>query len=92
LQREGAALSAPDERLRQQSDFVRYAGLGLQFAGTFLVFGAIGYWLDGRLGTRPWLMIVGIALGASGAFWSMVRKVPPARGSSRHGGDGPGRA
>jgi F0F1-type ATP synthase assembly protein I len=82
--------SAPNERRRQQSDYVRYAGLGLQFVATFLVFGAIGYWLDGRLGTRPWLMIVGIALGASGAFWSMVRKVPPARGSSHPRKDGGG--
>jgi F0F1-type ATP synthase assembly protein I len=82
--------SAPNERQRQQSDYVRYAGLGMQFAGTFLLFGAFGYWLDGQLGTRPWLMIVGIALGASGAFWSLVRKVPPARGSSRQRGDGEG--
>ena len=41
----------------------QYAGVGLQFALTFLVFGLAGWWLDGRLGSGPWLMLLGIALG-----------------------------
>ncbi len=25
--------------------------------------GAFGYWLDGQLGTKPWLVIIGVVLG-----------------------------
>jgi len=59
-----------------------YGSLGFQFAGTFLVLGAVGWWLDGQLGTAPWLMLVGIVLGAGGGFYSMVKKVPGGFGKS----------
>jgi F0F1-type ATP synthase assembly protein I len=70
----------PDaERKPLGNEYFRYAGAGMQFALTFLAFGACGWWLDGRLGTAPWLMIAGILLGAAGAFYSLVRQVGPAR-------------
>ena len=59
------------------NDYARYAGLGVQFAGTLVVFGAIGWWVDGKLGTEPWLMIAGIFLGFFGAMISIVKQVPP---------------
>ena len=62
---------------RQNADYVRFAGAGLQFALTFLALGALGWWLDGRLGTEPWLMILGILLGAAGAFYSLVKRLGP---------------
>jgi F0F1-type ATP synthase assembly protein I len=54
---------------------MRYAGVGLQFAGTFLATGALGWWLDGKFGTSPWLLLVGIFLGAGGGFYSLVLQV-----------------
>ncbi len=66
-----------------RNEYLRYAGAGIQFALTFLVFGAAGWWLDGRLGSAPWLMVAGIALGATGAFISLVRRIPPAGASAR---------
>ena len=68
----------------------RYAALGLQFALTFMIFGALGYWLDQKLGTRPWLLLAGILLGATGAFVKLVRSVPPPRGKRPSGEDGSG--
>lgn len=59
--------------------FARYAGLGVQFAGTIAVLGALGYWGDQSFGTAPWLMIAGILLGSIGGFISLVRQVPPSR-------------
>lgn len=55
--------------------YMKYAGAGLQFALTFLACGALGWWLDGKLGTTPWLMIAGILLGACGAMYSLVRRL-----------------
>lgn len=60
------------------SDFGRYAGLGLQFVVTLVLFGGLGWWLDGLWGTRPWLLVAGIFLGAIVAFWAIVKAVPPA--------------
>ena len=60
-------------------DYGRTAGLGLTYAGTIVVMGALGYALDAFLGSMPWLMIAGIALGAVGGFISLLKKVPGGR-------------
>jgi ATP synthase protein I len=52
-----------------------YAGLGLQFAASILVFLYLGQWLDRRLGTDPWLLLIGVFVGAGGSFYSIYRKL-----------------
>lgn len=52
-----------------------YAGLGLTFAASILLFLYAGQWLDRKLGTDPWLMITGVFTGAGAAFYSMYRKL-----------------
>ena len=52
-----------------------YAGLGLQFLGAILLFLYVGRWLDARLGTAPWLLIVGVLVGAGAGFYSLYRRV-----------------
>ena len=34
---------------------------------------AAGYWLDSRLGTSPWLVVAGAALGLSGGMMQLLR-------------------
>jgi F0F1-type ATP synthase assembly protein I len=53
----------------------------MQFALTFLVCGALGWWLDRKLGSAPWLMIGGILAGAAGAMYSLIRRLAPAAGA-----------
>ena len=53
----------------------RYAGLGLQFALSILLFLFVGQWLDGRLGTKPLFLYLGVFLGAGAAFYSMYRSL-----------------
>ena len=65
-----------------RSELYRHSALGLQFAATLAVFGALGYWLDGEWGTAPWLLIGGIFAGFGLALLSMVRKVGAPAGSS----------
>ncbi len=48
-------------------------GVGLQFAGAILLFLFLGRWLDARLGTKPWLLLAGVLLGAVLGFLSMYR-------------------
>ena len=72
--REGGGISTAAE-------LGRYAGLGLTFAATVLLFGALGWWLDRRLATGPWILVTALFLGAALAFYSLLRNVP--RGSGR---------
>ncbi len=69
----GAGSEADDRRAARSA--TRYAGLGLQFALSILLFLYAGQWLDRKLGTAPWCMIGGVFLGASLAFYSMYRKL-----------------
>ena len=52
-----------------------FAGVGLQFAITIVLFALAGIWLDKRLGSSPWLLIILVLGGAALAFWSMVRRM-----------------
>jgi len=50
-----------------------------------LAFGALGWWLDGRFGTKPWLLLAGLILGMIGGFVNFFRLVLP----PRNGAGGP---
>lgn len=56
-----------------------FAGVGIQFAVSILVFLYVGQWLDRKLGTAPWLLIIGVFLGAGASFYSMYRKLMAAQ-------------
>ena len=56
-----------------------YAGAGLQFAVSLLVSLFLGQWLDRRLGTDPWLMMLGVFLGGGAGFYAMYRRLMAAQ-------------
>ena len=53
----------------------RYMGHGLTFALSTLVFLLAGWWVDGKLGTSPILLIVGAFVGAAAGFYSLYYHV-----------------
>ena len=53
----------------------KYMGLGLQFAGSIVLFMFAGIWLDKRLGTTPIFVILGVFGGAAAAFYVIYRKL-----------------
>ncbi len=53
--------------------------LGLRLAVSVLLGIAGGYWLDGKLGTSPLFLIVGLAFGMTAGFLSLYRTVYPSR-------------
>ena|SRR5947209_3022266 len=59
-------------------DTAGLAGIGVQFLVAILLFLFVGKWLDARLGTAPWLLILGVFLGAGASMVAMYRKVFPA--------------
>lgn len=67
------------ERQRVLRELGRYSGLGLALALSVLLFLLIGYWLDGKLGTLPWLTLAGAFIGAAGGFVSLYRGLTTSR-------------
>jgi F0F1-type ATP synthase assembly protein I len=70
-----------------------FAGIGVQFAAAILVFAFVGWWIDDRLHTSPWFLLIGVFAGAAGGFFSMYRKITAAqareadRRAGRSGGE-----
>jgi F0F1-type ATP synthase assembly protein I len=52
-----------------------YLGLGTTLAVTVLAGLGGGYWLDGRLGTRPLFLLLGGVLGLAAALYHFFRAV-----------------
>ena len=58
-------------------DAGQYATAGLQFTAGMLLFAFAGNWLDGRLGTRPWLVVTGLLLGIVVGFYELIKTTWP---------------
>ncbi len=52
-----------------------FAGAGIQFAVTLVLFIFLGSWLDKRYGTSPLFILAGVVVGGGGGFYSLYRKV-----------------
>ena len=56
-----------------------FAGVGLQFAASIVLCLFAGQWVDRKLGTGPWFLIIGVFFGAGACFYSMYRKLMAAQ-------------
>ncbi len=50
-----------------------FASVGLEFLLAILLPGALGYWLDTKWHTTPWLMLVGGAFGFAVGLYKMLQ-------------------
>ncbi len=55
------------------ADIGPFLTLGIQLAIAVVAFFFLGRWLDGLLGTSPWLMIAGLLLGTVGGLVQFFR-------------------
>ena len=53
----------------------QFAGVGFQFAVMVVLSALAGIWVDRRLGTSPWLLIVIVFLGAALGFYFLYRNL-----------------
>ena len=53
--------------------------VGIEMVAATLVGAGVGYGLDAWLGTKPWLLVVGVVLGTAAGFLGIYRLVntPP---------------
>ncbi len=65
----------PDDSDEQRREMMRasgqFMGHGLTWALAVLLFMGIGYWVDGKFGTAPVLMVVGAFVGGGAGFYSL---------------------
>jgi len=71
---EGPQKQGPPERRQVRSAGVLLTA-GLQITAGTLLMGGLGYWLDLRWSTTPWLMTAGIFFGAAAGIVSFIRTV-----------------
>jgi F0F1-type ATP synthase assembly protein I len=64
-----------EDRNRVERQYLRFAGVGVQFALTILLLTLVGIWLDGRFGTGALFTVVFLLLGFAGATWSLIQQV-----------------
>ncbi len=61
-------------------------GIGIQFVAVLLAFLFAGKWLDERLGTSPWLLMIGVFLGFGLSLLYIYRKLAIDPKDPRKGG------
>ncbi|HNQ22887.1 MAG TPA: AtpZ/AtpI family protein [Phycisphaerae bacterium] len=54
--------------------WLRFSGLGVEFAAAVLGFTLVGYWIDRHYGCGPWGVVIGVALGLIGGMYNLVRQ------------------
>lgn len=71
-----------NDRLEGLSGFARamreaepYLQAGWSLAGAVALGTVVGYLADRKLGTTPWLLIVGASLGIAAGFYALVKAV-----------------
>ena len=87
-QRHGEMPGWVEKSTRSVQSGGRGAGAGMEFGAAVVVFTLLGLWADRSFGTRPWLMLLGLALGFGGGLVHLVRALggsgsrrPPGGGS-----------
>lgn len=60
-------------------DVSSFAGAGLQFALSIVLFLFLGQWIDRKLGSSPVFLLAGVFIGGGAAFYSMYRRLTAAQ-------------
>jgi len=79
------------EKGRAIAKAFRFASVGLEMGVAVAIGWGIGTWLDSKLGTKPWLMLVFLLFGVAAGFkavYTAARKLTA--GSSKERNDGAG--
>lgn len=62
-----------DPKTDQPSPYALAFGLGAELVGALAACGLPGIWLDKKLGTSPWLTLVGVLLGIALGLFQLIR-------------------
>ena len=74
FERESATFPG-DDRKRVERQYLRFAGVGVQYGLTILFLTLFGIWLDNRYGTAPLFLLVCLLAAFIVATYSLIRTV-----------------
>jgi len=60
-------------KISQQTKLGLALSAGVAVASSVIGGTLLGYWLDERFGTEPWLLVAGVIIGTFGAFTWLYR-------------------
>ena len=63
----------PEEKVREENPADGYL-MGIHFVLSALLPALFGMWLDGILGTKPWMFVVFLLVGFASGFWYVWRR------------------
>ncbi len=58
---------------RDKPSWVRFSGIGIEFAGAVAGFAIVGYYVDKHYDSKPWGVLIGAILGLIGGMYNLVR-------------------
>ena len=65
--------------LQDRPTWLRFSGLGAEITALIAVFMGFGYWIDGKMATEPWGLLIGLFLGLFGSFHRSIRALASIR-------------
>ena len=68
-------MSPEDGRDRKLVGYLRYSGAGLQLFAAVGLCTWLGYWLDGKTGLSPVLLIAGAFFGFMAGFYTLYKEL-----------------
>ena len=80
---QGPALDPAARRSRRMYEGLSASAAGLELGISVAIGALFGAWLDGKLGTAPWLLIVFLILGVIAGFRGVLRAVARAERADR---------
>ena len=67
----------PQEKDSKGKYFNHHTNLGFELVTSVLIGALGGYGLDRRLGTTPWLFLIGFIIGSAAGILNILRFIPP---------------
>ena len=62
------------EQNRDRKTWIRYSGVGIEFAAAVGGFALLGYWIDRHYGSKPWGLLICLFLGLTGGTYNLIRE------------------
>lgn len=66
----------------ERPSWMRFSGIGINFAAAVGGFAAVGFWIDSHWQTKPWGVVIGAGLGLLGGSYNLIRETKGAFGSN----------
>jgi len=69
----------------QHSILMRYAGMGLELAGSIVGLTLAGLWIDHAFDTKPIWLLIGVGVGTVGGLYNLIRAAIRMTSETSHG-------